>query len=56
MKTAKKMQQGKFDLEDFLSTFKKIKKLGTLENLIKLKKRVLTIMFYSKIFIVLFSF
>ena len=36
MKTAKKMQQGKFDLEDFLSTFKKMKKLGPLENLIKM--------------------
>ena len=36
MKTAKKMQQGKFDLEDFLSTFKQIKKLGPLENLIKM--------------------
>ena len=36
MKTAKKMHQGKFDLEDFLSTFKQIKKLGPLENLIKL--------------------
>ena len=35
-KTAKKMQQGKFDLEDFLSTMKQIKKLGPLENLIKL--------------------
>ena len=35
-KTAKKMQQGKFDLEDFLSTFKQIKRLGPLENLIKL--------------------
>ena len=35
-KTAKKMQQGKFDLEDFLSTFKQIKKLGPLENLIKM--------------------
>ncbi len=34
--TAKKMQNGKFDLEDFLSTFKQIKKLGPLENLIKL--------------------
>ena len=33
---AKKMQQGKFDLEDFLSTFKQIKKLGPLENLIKM--------------------
>ena len=36
MKTAKKMQQGKFDLEDFLSTFKQIKKLGPLENLLKM--------------------
>lgn len=35
-KTAKKMEQGKFDLEDFLSTFKQIKKLGPLENLIKM--------------------
>jgi len=34
--TAKKMKSGKFDLEDFLSTFKQIKKLGPLENLIKL--------------------
>ena len=34
--TAKKMKNGKFDLEDFLSTFKQIKKLGPLENLIKL--------------------
>lgn len=35
-KTAKKMQQGKFDLEDFLSTMKQMKKMGPLENLIKL--------------------
>ncbi len=35
-KTAKKMMQGKFDLEDFLSTMKQMKKLGPLENLIKL--------------------
>ena len=35
-KTAKKMQQGKFDLEDFLSSMKQIKKLGPLENLLKL--------------------
>ena len=35
-KTAKKMQQGKFDLEDFLSTLKQMKKLGPLENLLKL--------------------
>ena len=36
MKTAKKMQQGKFDLEDFLSQMKQIKKLGPIENLIKM--------------------
>lgn len=35
-KAAKKMQSGKFDLEDFLSQMKQIKKLGPLENLIKL--------------------
>ena len=35
-KTAKKMQSGKFDLEDFLSSMKQIRKLGPLENLIKL--------------------
>ena len=35
-RTAKKMQQGKFDLEDFLSTMKQIKKMGPIENLIKL--------------------
>ena len=35
-RTAKRMEQGKFDLEDFLSTMKQIKKLGPLENLIKL--------------------
>lgn len=35
-KTAKRMQQGKFDLEDFLSTMKQMKKMGPLENLIKL--------------------
>ena len=35
-KTAKKMQQGKFDLEDFLSAMKQMRKLGPLENLIKL--------------------
>ena len=35
-KTAKRMQSGKFDLEDFLSTMKQIKKLGPLENLMKL--------------------
>ncbi|MBE6157852.1 MAG: signal recognition particle protein [Firmicutes bacterium] len=35
-RTAKRMQQGKFDLEDFLSTMKQMKKLGPLENLIKL--------------------
>ncbi len=35
-KTAKRMQQGKFDLEDFLSTMKQMKKLGPLENIIKM--------------------
>ena len=35
-KTAKRMQEGKFDLEDFLSTLKQMKKLGPLENLLKL--------------------
>lgn len=35
-KTAKRMQQGKFDLEDFLSTMKQVKKLGPLENLLKM--------------------
>ena len=35
-KTAKRMQQGKFDLEDFLSTMKQMKRLGPLENLIKM--------------------
>lgn len=33
---AKRIQSGKFDLEDFLMTFKQIKKLGPLENIIKL--------------------
>lgn len=36
MRAAKRMEQGKFDLEDFLSSMKQIKKLGPLENLIKL--------------------
>ena len=35
-KTARKMQSGKFDLEDFLAQMKQIKKLGPLENLLKL--------------------
>ena len=35
-KTAKRMQQGKFDLEDFLSTMKQMKKLGPLESLLKM--------------------
>ena len=35
-KVAKKMQKGKFDLEDFLSQLNQIKKLGPLENLIKM--------------------
>ena len=33
---AKKMKNGKFDLEDFLVQFKQIKKLGPLDNLIKM--------------------
>lgn len=36
MEAAKKMQSGKFDLEDFLSQLKQIRKLGPLENLIKM--------------------
>ena len=36
MKTAQRLQKGKFDLEDFLSQLNQIKKLGPLENLIKL--------------------
>lgn len=35
-KTAKKMMKGTFDLEDFLSQLNQIKKLGPLENIIKL--------------------
>lgn len=35
-KSLKKMQSGKFDLDDFLSQMKQIKKLGPLENLLKL--------------------
>ena len=34
--TAKKIKQGKMDLEDFLTQLRQIKKLGPLENLIKL--------------------
>lgn len=33
---AKKMQRGKYDLEDFLTNLKQIKKLGPLENLLKM--------------------
>lgn len=36
LETAKKLQKGKFDLEDFLNQLYQIKKLGPLENLIKL--------------------
>lgn len=36
MNTVKKIQAGKMDLEDFLSQLKQVKKLGPLENLIKL--------------------
>ena len=35
-KTAKKMMKGNFDLEDFLEQLNQIKKLGPLENLLKL--------------------
>ena len=35
-KSLKKMQKGKFDLDDFLSQMKQLKKLGPLENLLKL--------------------
>ena len=35
-KTAKKMMKGNFDLEDFLAQLNQIKKLGPLENIIKL--------------------
>ena len=34
--SAKRMQSGKFDLEDFLGTMKQIKKLGPLEKIIKM--------------------
>lgn len=36
MNAAKKMQNGKFDLDDFLKTTKQIRKLGPLENLLKM--------------------
>ena len=36
MNAAKKMKSGKFDLEDFLSQMKQIKKLGPLDKLLKL--------------------
>ena len=36
MKTAKKMTKGNFDLKDFLGQLNQIKKLGPLENLIKM--------------------
>ncbi len=35
-KSLKKMQSGKFDLEDFLSQMKQIKKLGSIESILKL--------------------
>ena len=34
--TLKKMQKGRYDLEDFLTQMKQIKKMGPLENLLKL--------------------
>lgn len=36
MKAAKKLQKGDFDLEDFLDQLKQIKKLGPLENILKM--------------------
>lgn len=36
MDAAKKMQSGKYDLEDFLKQMKQIKKLGPLENILKM--------------------
>ena len=36
IKTAEKLKKGKFDLEDFLIQMEQIKKLGPLENLIKM--------------------
>lgn len=36
LEAAKKLKKGKFDLEDFLIQFKQIKKLGPLENLLKM--------------------
>lgn len=36
LKAAKKLQKGKFDLENFLTQLGQVKKLGPLENLIKL--------------------
>ena len=36
MDTARKMKKGTFDLEDFLTTLKQIKKLGPLENNLKM--------------------
>ena len=36
MDLAKKMQRGKYDLEDFLTNLKQIKKLGPLENILKM--------------------
>ena len=35
-KALKKMQKGKYDLEDFLSQMKQLKKMGPLENILKL--------------------
>ena len=36
IESAKRLEKGKFDLEDFLVQFKQIKKLGPLENIIKM--------------------
>ena len=36
LKTYQKMQKGKFDLEDFLNQLNQIKKLGSIENILKM--------------------
>ncbi len=36
IKASKRLEKGKFDLEDFLSSLRQVKKLGPLENLIKM--------------------
>ena len=36
LNTAKKLKKGNFDLEDFLNNMKQVKKLGPLENILKM--------------------